>query len=115
MACCWPRTARRWDGVLDGSLQHGFVQVVTAPLAGFPVDVKPGGGEDPLPCPFPWGSRIFGANCRRQRHGATASGQSGTMLGFDASQMVAQRNVQRDWQDCDAIFHSLAVSVDQFG
>src|SRR5882672_8029913 len=110
-----PRDARRSDSILDGSLHHRFVQVVTAPLAGFPVDVEPGGGKNPLPWPFPGSIRIFGANGSWQRHAATASREIGRMLRLDASQVVAHRTPERDWQHRDAIFPTIAVSDDQFG
>ena len=45
------------DGVLDGALQHGLVQMVAAPLTGFPVDVDAGGVKNPLPWPFASGVR----------------------------------------------------------
>lgn len=43
----------------DGTLNDGFVEVVTAALVGFGVVVDAGGGEEPLPRPFAGGVRVL--------------------------------------------------------
>src|SRR6266851_4134429 len=47
--------------LLHRALQHGFVQVVAAALAGLAVQVRTGGGEDPLPDPLATGVGVFAA------------------------------------------------------
>jgi len=50
--------ARPADGHFDGPLDHGFVELVSPPVAGLAIRVSPGRGEDPLPGPFPPGIGI---------------------------------------------------------
>src|SRR5262249_58805749 len=45
------RDAGTADRVLHRPLEDGFVEVMAASLAGEAVDVKAGGGKDPLPAP----------------------------------------------------------------
>ncbi len=47
------------ESLSHGTLEHGFVQVVASVLAGRTLDVDSGGGEHPLPGPFPAGVRIL--------------------------------------------------------
>jgi hypothetical protein len=47
------------DGLLDGPLQDGFVEMVTATLAGPALGVDSGCWEYPLPWPFAAGVSIF--------------------------------------------------------
>ena len=47
------------DRVSDRSLKDGLMEVVTAVLAGRPLDVDSGGREDPLPRPFAAGVGVL--------------------------------------------------------
>ena len=47
------------DRVSDRPLKDGLMEVVTAVLAGCPIDVDSGGREDPLPRPFAAGVRVL--------------------------------------------------------
>src|SRR2546422_3224424 len=65
---CGPalRDARVPDGVLDGALQDGFVQMMSAPLAGEPLHVHAGRREDPVPHPLSPRIRVFPSERRRK-------------------------------------------------
>ena len=58
------------DRILDRTLDNGFVQVMSAALAGRLVHVEPRRGENPLPRLFQGGRSVCNAT-RRQPHGAT--------------------------------------------
>src|SRR2546425_1975760 len=65
---CGPavRDARVPDGVLDGALQDGFVQMMSAPLAGEPLHVHAGRRKDPVPHPLSPRIRVFPSERRRK-------------------------------------------------
>lgn len=58
------------DGILDGPLEHGLMEVVPAPLAGHLVHVDPCGWEDPLPGPLPARVRVLPHQSPREFHPA---------------------------------------------
>ena len=47
------------DGLLDPSLEYGFVKMMATCLTRVPIDVEPGCREDPLPGPFGSGARVL--------------------------------------------------------
>jgi hypothetical protein len=51
--------ARGTDGVLHGTLENGFVQMVAATLPAETIHVESRGGEDPLPRPLAPGIRVL--------------------------------------------------------
>jgi hypothetical protein len=71
------------DGFLDGALQHGLVQVMTAPLARHPVDVEAGGRKHPLPRPLATGVRVLPGERPGQLHPAGSPLQIGSVLTLD--------------------------------
>src|SRR5437867_6294749 len=83
MTACRLCDARRADRLLHLALQHGFVQVRPAALAGLAIEVGAGGREDPLPTPLPTGLGILAAECEGQLDPACAS---------DAILLVARTN-----------------------
>ena len=63
--------------LLHRALQHGFVQVVAAALTGLAVQVRTGGGEDPLPDPLAAGVGVFAAEGPGQLDPAGAAAEIG--------------------------------------
>ena len=61
VSACALRKAGPADRFLDGSLQHGFMQVVSAALPCDRVEVCPRGRKEPLPADLPAGARILSA------------------------------------------------------
>ena len=51
--------ARESDRLVDGALNHGFMEVVTPALPRLGMNVAPGGGEDSLPTPLARHARVL--------------------------------------------------------
>jgi hypothetical protein len=78
-----------------GALEDGFVQVVTAPLAGGVVDIDAGGREDPLPAPLASRVRILAKQRAWQLHPAGAVTEIGLMLLLDTREVRGERALDR--------------------
>ncbi len=63
------------DGLSNGPLNHGFMEVVTAPLASQTVYIGPGRSKDPLPFPLAAGRRGLGCQSSGQRNVAVTAGE----------------------------------------
>lgn len=68
------------DRILHRPLEHGFVEVVAAPLAGHGLYVETRGGEDPLPAPFAPGVRVLAQERAGQFDPAGAVAEVGLVL-----------------------------------
>src|SRR5438552_17726963 len=66
---------RGTDGVLKPALHHGFVEMMTANLAGARVAILPGRRKYPLPTPFSARVGILAITRARQLHPTPASGK----------------------------------------
>ena len=101
------------DGVLDGALEYGFVEMVAPPLAGDAIHVDPRGGERPLPPPFPAGGRILPGKSPRQLHPPRAMLEIALMLSPHQIQMSLEIGLHGGGQHRDAVLVALAASHDQ--
>src|SRR5438045_3475850 len=72
------------DGVLDGALEHGLVQVMAPALIGGGVDVMAGGGEQPLPGELAARGGVLAVERVRERDPAGAGPEIGGVEAPDA-------------------------------
>src|SRR4051794_3392525 len=90
--------------------------MVATSLAGADVEVRSGGGEDPLPHPLAWRGRILAAEGVGKLHASAlrAGGQVAFVLGADGGQMLSKRRNHRSRQDGVAVLAALAVAHQNF-
>jgi hypothetical protein len=86
------------DGNLHRPLEHGFVDVVAAPLAGHGLYVETRGGEDPLQTPFAAGVRVLAQERAGQFDPTGAVAGVGLVLLASAFQVGGQGGLDRGRQ-----------------
>ena len=76
--------------MLDGALQDGFVEVMTAALARSGIDVDSGRRKDPLPRPFATGVSVLFDEGIGEGYMARTVREVPLMLGVDVLEMTGQ-------------------------
>lgn len=98
--------------MLDGALQDGFVEVMTAALAGSAIGVDSGRRKDPLPRPFAAGASVLFDEGVGEGYMARSAPQVPLVLGVDAFDMNGQAFADCVRQERDPVFASFARSDD---
>src|SRR3954447_26453710 len=90
--------------------------MVATSLAGADVEVRLGGGEDPLPHPLAWRGRILAAERVGELDASVvrAGGEIAFVMGADGGQMLSKRRNHRSRQDGVAVLPALAVAHQDF-
>jgi hypothetical protein len=83
------------DRILHRPLEHGFVEVAAAPLAGHGLYVETRGGEGPLPAPFAAGVRVLALERTGQFDPAGTVAEVGLVLLASAVQVGGQGGLDR--------------------
>src|SRR6266567_8275370 len=99
-------------GQFDESLEHGFVQVMAAALAGLRVDIGAGRGEDPLPAPLARGAGVFASECAGKLDVAPTAPQVFLMLEAHHLEVGAERGPERGGEHGHAVLPSLSIAHD---
>ena len=92
----------------DRALQHGFVQVVAAALAGLAVQIGAGGGEDPLPEPLAAGAGVLAGEGPGQLDPARAGAEVGLVLVADGLEVLGEVAAGGGGQHRHAVLVALA-------
>jgi hypothetical protein len=113
VAGCRFGEVRGADGLVEGTLQDRFVEVVAAALARCGVAVVPRRGKDPLPGPVLRGVRILDAKGIGELHVASAKRKVTLVLFANGLKVVAKHRPELNWKEGDAVFSALGVTYDQ--
>jgi hypothetical protein len=113
VAGCRFGEVRGADGLVEGTLQDRFVEVVAAALARCGVAVVPRRGKDPLPGPVLRGVRVLDAKGIGELHVASAKRKVTLVLFANGLKVVVKHRPELNWKEGDAVFSALGVTYDQ--
>jgi hypothetical protein len=97
-------------GGFHGTLEDGWVDVVTESLAGIGVDAQSWRGEHELPSPFSWSVWVFSGESIGERCAAEVSEQVAFEWIVDGFKMSFEGGDDWTWEHGDAVFLSFAGS-----
>jgi len=107
--------ARSKGGDPDGTLEDGFVKVMTSAFAGGPVEIHAGRREHPLPGPLVPGVGVLPGESPRQLDPARAGLEIDLMLVANRVQVPKKIGLDGDWQHREAVLVALACAHHKSG